>query len=135
MKAHRLPQSNWAAKVGLARARLKTSFKLPLAQNSVTTQGGCRQTPRYITTLGCRIVAIMPASCSITERHQKTRALCAAGTFLQYVQQGHFLSMCYGSEGAHCSEAAHHFTKSVHHMVTDAMFLHVWFRGDSFQLP
>mmetsp|Transcript_1256 Transcript_1256/g.3737 ORF Transcript_1256/g.3737 Transcript_1256/m.3737 type:complete len:352 (+) Transcript_1256:1455-2510(+) len=55
-------QSRAAACALLARPRRSTSVREPLEQYSVTMQAGSGHTPRYDITLGCRTLAIMPAS-------------------------------------------------------------------------
>lgn len=48
---------------GLRRASASTSDRLPPEQNSVMMQGGSRQMPKKLTTLGWRREASRPASC------------------------------------------------------------------------
>jgi len=55
----RLDQSSCCAKAGVPRAFFSTSYRDPLAQNSVTMQGGSRHKPMNITTFGCRRAAMI----------------------------------------------------------------------------
>ncbi len=55
----RLDQSSCCAKAGVPRAFFSTSYRDPLAQNSVTMQGGSRHRPMNITTFGCRRAAMI----------------------------------------------------------------------------